>query len=623
MKENTLKHSITTRYGSIMAVIIALSMTGMLSSALIAESLNKGSERISLAGDLRIQAYKIALSMQSSDEGANADKQRQVSAFQEKLYSPKLEVLRHHSNTHPLYIASQKIDLRWEQLRPRMEQTVTKSEALLTLRDIDQLADAIDNLVAALHTESDSKIRLLRTLQGVVLFATVISVFIALYNLSTHVVDPLRSMVDVAKNIQKGQFDKRIYYNSNDELGLLGNSINEMAESLSSLYGNLEANVSEKTQYLENSNRSLALLYQASLSLSEDARNGEKIQRILRRMESTLGNTKLSICMTNKESLKALQILPQAKTLHEVDCPISGCSQCEFRTGARKRSTQAFNISKGNSEFGELFAEFPENSPLKAWQINICHNIAQTLATSFSLAQKADQEHHMALMEERAVIARELHDSLAQSLSYLKMQTSRLEKLKQKGSSEELQLASIYDIRDGLNDAYRQLRELLTTFRLQIKEPGLKSALQGTVAEFSEKAQIPISLNFLLEHVPLTANEEIHTLQIVREALSNISRHAKASAASVEIKQAADSNIFISVKDNGIGLTEPSESTHYGTLIMQERASTLGGKLTLYNNLPHGVGVELTFTPSFLGRNNTVPQVENYEPLRSINNPFD
>jgi two-component system nitrate/nitrite sensor histidine kinase NarX len=84
-------------------------------------------------------------------------------------------------------------------------------------------------------------------------------------------------------------------------------------------------------------------------------------------------------------------------------------------------------------------------------------------------------------MEERATIARELHDSIAQSLSCMKMQVSCLQMQGDDLPEESRQLLG--QIRNELNTSWAQLRELLTTFRLQLTEPGLRPALEASCQE--------------------------------------------------------------------------------------------------------------------------------------------
>jgi two-component system nitrate/nitrite sensor histidine kinase NarX len=212
------------------------------------------------------------------------------------------------------------------------------------------------------------------------------------------------------------------------------------------------------------------------------------------------------------------------------------------------------------------------------------------------MAQSASQSRLIALSEERSVIARELHDSLAQSLSYLKIQVSLLEKaiMDEAGMDKSLEISD--EIRKGLNDAYRQLRELLTTFRLRIKEEGLAVALKETVDEFGSRSDVNIELVNRIGNCQFSANAEIHLIHIIREALGNILQHAKASKARVLLQCDDEGNAILIIEDNGIGLLDKqAQQHHYGLAIMQERAKGLGGKFELSHPDDGGTTIKLSF----------------------------
>ena len=605
MKEQTLKTSIITRYGLILGVIIGLSMIGMLGSMLIAESLDNDAENINISGSLRMQAYRISQALLLQD---NPDMPEdlgnialQITAFEDRLYKPSLKQIGYGHGDHPLEKDYLAVENLWHALKNDIIRAQTDEEISAVTLEINHFVLQVDELVFHLQQGSENKVRLLRTMEGIILFATLMTGFLALYNVFYNVVEPLRSMVHAANKIRQGNFDAQVFYEADDELGVLARGINDMAADLSQLYENLETKVATKTAKLKRLNDSLVVLYQASLSLSDDAKNVDEIQRILRKMEASIAPISLSLCLSTESSQQAFNISPASDSGKEVECIKPNCGKCPFAHVNKMLSERTFAIEKNGQEFGLLIASYPKDSPLLEWQKFTLKNLAETLSAAFSLSQQSEQSHHLSLMEERAVIARELHDSLAQSLSYLKLQVARLERLKQKDDSEKQQQDAINDIRDGLSSAYRQLRELLTTFRLEIKESGLEAALQGTVAEYSEKIQIPIQLHYLLEHLPLTANEEIHALQIVRESLSNVNRHSQAEHASVSVRQLASKQVIISIEDDGVGLPENiSIQGHYGTIIMQERALSLAGSVNIDNRKGGGVIVTLTFTPNFL-----------------------
>jgi two-component system nitrate/nitrite sensor histidine kinase NarX len=207
------------------------------------------------------------------------------------------------------------------------------------------------------------------------------------------------------------------------------------------------------------------------------------------------------------------------------------------------------------------------------------------------------ESRHLALHEERGVIARELHDSLAQSLSYLKIQATRLAAALGDGADPAAPRAVLEELREGINSAYRQLRELLTTFRLKMDDRGLARALEGTVEEFRARGAVQVRLDNTLPAMLLGPHEELHVLQIVREALSNVMRHAGAQHAAVSLRNAQDA-VEVEVVDDGRGLGPREDRTpHYGLTIMRERAASLGGALSVDSAPGGGTRVRLRFRP--------------------------
>ncbi len=137
-------------------------------------------------------------------------------------------------------------------------------------------------------------------------------------------------------------------------------------------------------------------------------------------------------------------------------------------------------------------------------------------------------------MEERATIARELHDSIAQSLC-MKMQVSCLQM--QGDALPESSRELLSQIRNELNASRVQLRELLTTFRLQLTEHGLRPALEASCEEYSAKFGFPVKLDYQLPPRLVPSHQAIHLLQIAREALSNALKHSQASEVVVTVAQ--------------------------------------------------------------------------------------
>ncbi len=228
-------------------------------------------------------------------------------------------------------------------------------------------------------------------------------------------------------------------------------------------------------------------------------------------------------------------------------------------------------------------------------------SIKHALSGILSSIQQADKSKRSALHEERSLIARELHDSLAQSLSYLKIQVSRLQSLiKPDLSNDKLDLTAVSgiteELRTNLNISYKQLRELITTFRLTLNNENLAQALEDSVEEFENKCSISFSLDNRLSLIDLAVDEEIQVLQIVREAISNIVRHSQADLAEIILCKTEQNRISITIDDDGIGMDESdANKKHHGMIIMQQRAHDLGGKFRVLPSPLGGSQIKVTF----------------------------
>ena len=254
-------------------------------------------------------------------------------------------------------------------------------------------------------------------------------------------------------------------------------------------------------------------------------------------------------------------------------------------------------LTDAEKRYGLLAVDVPPNTIAEHWQVQLLEALSRHIGATIASEQRVEQYRRVALLEERAVIARELHDSLAQSLAYMKIQVSRLRHaLKQPEATREIQEA-LDELRDGLNSSYQQLRELLSTFRLRIEGADLSNALAQTTTEFSERGNIPITLHVALGHFSFSPNEEIHILQIVREALSNILKHSQAQQAWVTLEwDVGTQTVQLQIEDNGMGINKSAAMHHYGMAIMDERSRALHGTLQYLPRLQGGTCVKLVFT---------------------------
>jgi two-component system nitrate/nitrite sensor histidine kinase NarX len=179
----------------------------------------------------------------------------------------------------------------------------------------------------------------------------------------------------------------------------------------------------------------------------------------------------------------------------------------------------------------------------------------------------------------------------------MKIQVSRLRTAVKNPADATEVTAALEELREGLNSSYQQLRELLSTFRLRMEGDDLGMALAQTTTEFAERGNVPIALEVSVGNLNLTPNEEIHLLQIVREALSNTLKHAHASHAWVSLQRQEGNSLQLRIEDDGVGIQKTANLHHYGMAIMDERARALHGILHYLPRTDGGTCVQLDFTP--------------------------
>ncbi|GAB4348508.1 MAG: two-component system sensor histidine kinase NarX [Gammaproteobacteria bacterium] len=623
------------RLGVAMGTITALAFIGMVSSVFIAEAMEGTASAINQAGTLRMQSYRIASHLGHADNFRPDTTTMLIREFDRRLISSRLTTILSRDPAHVERRAYNGLVTRWRReirpvlnayavlLRSPLEETRHRHHRTLSLEareslrsrflsTVDDYVDDIDRFVFLLERKTESKISILRLIQMVSLFLTLIVVVVTMYMMHTRVLLPLRELLMFARQARRGDFDVRVRHTSDDELGQLGAAFNLMAEDLSRIYNDLERRVQEKTEDLEISNRSLELLYNTVSRLGLDPMSKATYRELLVDLDALLGIGPSTICLASEDGQDTYPYATSWSERSEVPslCEMTDCAACTSQHREHRRlqvhdhsgfsyATHAVPVRDQDHRYGLLLTHLPEGGDLLPWQTRLLEAVAAHVATAITLARRAEQGRRVALLEERNVIARELHDSLAQSLSYMKIQVGRLQtalaKENQAGQPERI----LCELREGISNAYRQLRELLNTFRLSMDGSRLSDAVRQTVEEFRERDRKSIELSLDLRDCRLSPHEEIHTLQVVREALTNAVRHAQATRIRVDLHfRQASRCLSAIVEDNGIGMRDfSSKPDHYGLAIMEERVNSLGGRFVIGQADSGGTRVELHFTP--------------------------
>jgi len=199
--------------------------------------------------------------------------------------------------------------------------------------------------------------------------------------------------------------------------------------------------------------------------------------------------------------------------------------------------------------------------------------------------------------QERGLLARELHDSIAQSLAFLKIQVGLLRSAVHKQQAGQIQ-STLDELDMGLKESINDVRELLVHFRTRTNTGDIESALQETLQKFQLQTGLPPHLQTDGDGLPLPADVQVQVLHVVQEALSNVRKHADASHVSLAVHKSAQWRLVVRDNGNGFDTTQQRGPTHVGTKIMRERAERIGATVLIESCPGQGTTVTLTLPPN-------------------------
>lgn len=223
-------------------------------------------------------------------------------------------------------------------------------------------------------------------------------------------------------------------------------------------------------------------------------------------------------------------------------------------------------------------------------------SVGELLGLALNNARLEAEQLRARLAEERQAMAAEVHDSLAQSIAFVKM---RMALLQDALAADDAVTASRYcqEVRDVASQAHASLRGILTHLRTPMDPQGLVHAIEHSVERFRGLGTGSIEFVNELPGLQLPDAQQAQVFHVVQEALNNIARHAGARHAWLRISAAAPAAVRVTVDDDGVGPAGAGQAgtSHYGLEIMRERARRIGGRLEVQPRAGGGTRVELEF----------------------------
>ena len=234
--------------------------------------------------------------------------------------------------------------------------------------------------------------------------------------------------------------------------------------------------------------------------------------------------------------------------------------------------------------------------------------------------QRLSQDLIRARDEERRNIARDLHESVGQTLAAVKMTLGRLrETLPESNEQAQVLLRSAVDL---AADAVREIRTISYLMHPPLlDEAGLASALRWYAKGFAERSGISVQINVSEDFGRHSQELETTVFRIVQEALTNVHRYSGSRTASIRLDR-KDGSVVAEVSDDGCGLPAPSSvfgwngSLGVGILGMRERVNQLKGTFDMESAPGKGTALRVTLPTDF--QNGNAGRVEAARTISSV-----
>ena len=614
--------SLSTKLIRIGATLLVLALASIGLTLWVTWQLEGGAAAVNEAGRMRMQTWRLTSAVQA--QRPPAEIQGLVQQFDNSL-----AVLRDGDPQRPLFVPWDpdvrgefaEVERLWKGQRTLWSKPLPPDDPVVLLSSADTFVQAIDRLVLAIERQLSGYTALLNLFQFAMMALAIASAVVMLYTGYLYVISPLGQLRTGLQEVAGGKFGTRIDVDTQDEFGQVAAGFNQMAATLQSLYGGLEAKVQEKTQHIEAQRARLEALYEVSAFLAKANTIEELSKGFAQRVRAVMEADAVAVRWSDEANLRYLMLasdcFPQDMQAEERSLIAGACACGSLQPDARTRvipihkheaapmqrcaragyqNLVSVPVRLQERVIGEVDLFFRSEVRLSADETELLDALASHLASALEGLRAAALEREAAVGEERALLARELHDSIAQSLAFLKIQTQLLRSAVNRQQPDKVQ-STLDELDAGLKESINDVRELLVHFRTRTNTEDIESALQETLQKFQHQTGLPARLLVEGEGLPLPADVQVQVLHVLQEALSNVRKHAHASHVTLDVHKGLPWRFTVRDDGNGFDATRQHGETHVGTKIMRERAERIGATVQIESQPGQGTHVTLTLPP--------------------------
>jgi two-component system nitrate/nitrite sensor histidine kinase NarX len=226
-------------------------------------------------------------------------------------------------------------------------------------------------------------------------------------------------------------------------------------------------------------------------------------------------------------------------------------------------------------------------------QLALLQTIAGQVTLVVQNASLMSELEYKVMLQERARLAREIHDGLAQTIGFLKLQAGKFRKHLLDGNVARAleEVNSFYVAIDG---AYQDARQAIDGLRISPAEYSLSGWLAQIASEFQEISGLSVDLEEVNMHTHLPPEIHAQLIRIFQEALSNVRKHAQANNVWMACRETG-SDLVLEIRDDGKGFSpeDVTSASQYGLRGMRERADLIGADFQVISQPQAGTIVRL------------------------------
>lgn len=423
------------------------------------------------------------------------------------------------------------------------------------------------------------------------------------------ITDPVAQLMAAAQEITAGKYGQQISVHTGDELEELGEQFNLMSVQLQESYAQLEQRVAARTKELATLN---AIAEVASRSLNLDEILNDALHKILEVLEMQSGAAYalteegndlqlLAHCSLSQEFVDRISLRPIKGSV--VEQAVLKAYPIVWRLEDYPEGAMKPWLSKEGIEqvicipllvkarlVGAFLLGARETRPMTPEELSLLSSIGQQIGVAVENAHLYKKAEQTAAIAERTRLARELHDSVTQSLYSVTLFAKASASLLAKGDYATA-AAHLHELGDTAREALQEMRLLIFQLRTPaLENKGIAAALQARLESVEMRGGIKSELHVEgVDHLPLDIQQELY--HIAQETLNNTLKHAHAGRVDVFLSF-SEGCVKLQICDDGTGF-DPANLSQGGLGLagMRERAQRIGGNLLVESGIGQGTKV--------------------------------